>query len=76
MDPNTNIPVIIMEFVAGGTLKDFLHADAPLSWHERLQMVEDITLGIMELHGHDPQVRKLQLYLYLHLMKLIQDTSS
>lgn len=56
-DPLTEAPVLVMEFVEGGTLRDLLYATSmPLSWDNRLSMLVDIISGIKDLHHHNPQV--------------------
>lgn len=54
--PESGVPIIIMEFVEGGTLKELLLSAVTISWNERIQLLEDIALGIKDLHKHDPQV--------------------
>lgn len=54
--PEIDAAVLVMEFMEGGTLNQLLHSDEPLSWEERLQMLEDIVWGVKELHSHHPQV--------------------
>lgn len=56
-DPETKAPIIVMEYLERGTLKQTLRADdISLSWHDRLQMLESIVMGIRDLHKHSPQV--------------------
>lgn len=54
--PETRAPVLIMEFVEGGSLRQLLLSSVDLSWRERLHMLEDVVKGVQILHSHNPPV--------------------
>jgi len=48
---------IVMEFIEGGNVSDLLRNTATeITWKVKLQMLNDIVMGIHTLHTHEPQI--------------------
>lgn len=57
-EPSKFLPLLIFEFMDGGTLRTLIDSSTSMSWNLRLKIIEDIVLGIIAIHftGNNPVV--------------------